>query len=58
MTIAVAKNRVKMSCTKNRVMRSAEDDAWSAICGMWEKKRIDPVAYQRKIRKEADHVRV
>lgn len=35
-------------------LREQEDSAWERIRGMWKSKRINPLAYQRKLRKEAE----
>ncbi|HLD20669.1 MAG TPA: hypothetical protein VJB64_01085 [Patescibacteria group bacterium] len=56
MTITAAKQRVKPRRVSHTKIQQAEVDAWEAIRGMWKKRKIDAVKYQRKVRKEADHV--
>ena len=33
-------------------------DMWKALRGIWKKKKVNPIRYQRKLRDEADHMPV
>ncbi len=61
MTIKTALRRNAQRKTKKRTpqMIEREELAWAGVIGMLKnKKKIDPVRYQRRIRKEADRNRV
>ncbi len=34
--------------------RAEQDKLWESLKGMWKHKKIDPIKYQRKIRKELE----
>ncbi|MEK7655147.1 MAG: hypothetical protein AAB386_00490 [Patescibacteria group bacterium] len=46
--------------TKQRELRRnateyhSDDWLWEKLRGMWKRSKIDPVAYQKRIRKESD----
>lgn len=44
--------------TRKQVLFSKSDclAIWQAARGMWKKKKVNPVAYQKRLRKQADHV--
>ena len=48
--------RVKQSKVTPNKTRELERYLWSGIKGLWKDKKIDAVAYQREIRREADSV--
>ena len=37
-----------------QTLEEHNDEAWENIRGLWKKKRVNAVRYQKKIRKEAD----
>lgn len=36
------------------LLQKEERNAWEGIRGLWKRRRANPVAYQRKLREEAD----
>lgn len=54
MTVVLARRRAQQKKVLKSRLRALDESVWKSIKGMWKDKVVDPVAYQRKLRQEAD----
>lgn len=54
MTVVLARRRAQQKKVVKSQLRALDEAVWKSIRGIWKSKIENPVAYQRKLRQEAD----